>query len=112
MLHSTFVVGTSLYLSSRTLFCLAFRNNQEAMELLAYRGGGHCAMACHKFAADVIFRDYYVVRTKSGKLKIDSRWRPFFLEITMIWGEKWRNGRRNRSEDFFFRDHYDVRRKK
>ena len=37
----------------------------------------------------MFFRDRYEVGTKSGKYKIDSRWRPFFfLEITMILGEK------------------------
>ena len=37
--------------------------------------------------------------------------KTFFLEITMILGEKKRKGRSNQSEDLFFRDCYDFGRK-
>ena len=36
----------------------------------------------------------------------------FFLEITMILGEKYRNTRSIQSEDLFFRDHDDFGKKK
>ena len=49
---------------------------------------------------------------KLGNTEIDSRWRPFFfLENTLILWTKWGDQRWNRSEEFFFREHFDFGRK-